>query len=182
MLGEGGVKSKLALLLGLLVFLSPITHHLSLVWAEDLTVVARVDKTEVRTDQTLRFSVTIAGPLRKAPKVKLTALDGFQILSSGTSQEFQLHKGRRRQAMTLTYRLAPPPPEPTHWDRLRWRWKARFMKRSRLRSRWSIGVWVRSRPRSLNCFEILNWKKGLSSNHVIHPRAALSRVQPRISP
>lgn len=78
--------------------------------AEDLTVVARVDKTEVRTDQTLRFSVTITGPLRKAPKVKLTALDGFQILSSGTSQEFQLHKGRRRQAMTLTYRLAPTTP------------------------------------------------------------------------
>ena len=78
--------------------------------AEDLTVVARVDKTEVRTDQTLRFSVTIAGPLRKAPKVKLTALDGFQILSRGTSQEFQLHNGRQRRAMTLTYRLAPTTP------------------------------------------------------------------------
>lgn len=80
---------------------------LSTAFAEEITVAARVDKTLIRADQRLRFSVTIAGPLHKPPAVELTEMDGFQVISTGQSQQLQASGRRIRQALTLIYTLAP---------------------------------------------------------------------------
>lgn len=76
----------------------------------ELSVAAQVDKSEVATGQPLLFSVTIAGQLQETPKVDLTSFEGFQIVATAQSQQIQIESGRIRQALTLTYTLAPTTP------------------------------------------------------------------------
>ena len=82
----------------------------ALVFAEDLNVGAQVDKTEVATGQALTFSIMISGPIKETPKVQLTSFQGFQVVSTGQSQQIQIQGGQTRQALTLTYTLAPTEP------------------------------------------------------------------------
>ena len=76
----------------------------------ELSVAAQVDKTEVATGQPLLFSITIAGQLQETPKVDLTSFEGFQIVATAQSQQIQIERGQMRQALTLTYTLAPTTP------------------------------------------------------------------------
>lgn len=78
--------------------------------AEELSIVAQVDKSQVQTGEPLLFSLTIAGSLKQAPKVRLNAFEGFQVLATGQSQQIQIENGRTRQSLTLTYTLAPLSP------------------------------------------------------------------------
>lgn len=75
--------------------------------AEDLSVGAQVDKTEVGTGEKFTFALTIAGPLRESPKIELSTFEGFQVVSTGQSQQLQMRAGQMRQTLTLTYTLAP---------------------------------------------------------------------------
>lgn len=82
-------------------------------WAangEDFHVGAHVDKTEVGTGDIVTFAVTIAGPLRESPRVELSTFEGFQVVSTGQSQQLQVRAGQMRQTLTLTYTLAPTTP------------------------------------------------------------------------
>ncbi len=80
------------------------------VFAEELRVGAQVDKSEISTGETLTFSVMIAGPMKETPKVQLTAFDGFQVVSTGQSQQIQIRPDQTQLALTLTYTLAPTQP------------------------------------------------------------------------
>jgi hypothetical protein len=78
--------------------------------AEDLNVVARVDKTEVAAGETLNFVVTIEGSIQATPRVQLTGFEGFQIVSTAQSQQLQVRPDEARLTLTLTYTLAPTIP------------------------------------------------------------------------
>lgn len=72
-----------------------------------MSVSAQVDKQEVREGETLVFAVQISGPFRQTPKLELTQLEGFEILSTGQSQQVQIQDGEVNQALVLTYTLIP---------------------------------------------------------------------------
>ena len=80
---------------------------LPLAFADQLSVQAQVDRSELKVGETLTFAVTIAGPIREPPKLELTSLEGFQVVSTGQSQQIQLRGKEIEQALTLTYVLAP---------------------------------------------------------------------------
>lgn len=61
-------------------------------------------------EEPLTFSVTIAGPIRTAPRVSLSSLEGFQVISTGQSQQTTIRGGRMQLAVTLHYVLAPTAP------------------------------------------------------------------------
>lgn len=73
---------------------------------EELTVEARVDKTEVSLGEKLLFSVVISGSIRRSPELEMEKLEGFEVVSTGQSQEVQIKGGRMRQTFVLTYTLA----------------------------------------------------------------------------
>jgi hypothetical protein len=77
---------------------------------EELRVGAQVDRTEVTTGQVLTYSITIAGPLKETPKVELNRFEGFQVVSTGQSQQIRVNQSQIEQALTLTYSLAPTEP------------------------------------------------------------------------
>lgn len=72
-----------------------------------LSVTAQVDKTEVRQNEKLIFSITIAGTRKTTPKVELASLTGFKILATGQNQRIQIREGQAQQALMLSYTLAP---------------------------------------------------------------------------
>jgi uncharacterized protein (DUF58 family) len=74
---------------------------------EELTVAAQVDKGEVKQGEVLTYSVTIAGSIQETPKVHLTAFEGFQVVSTGQSQQIQVAAGKAKLTLTLRYSLAP---------------------------------------------------------------------------
>lgn len=101
--GRGGVF----LFFCLLTLADPCSPLLTPVFCEELTVQASVNKTEVRSDQKLVYSIAIAGALAEPPKVQLSGFEGFRVISTGQSQELQIHRGKKRQALILSYTLAP---------------------------------------------------------------------------
>jgi uncharacterized protein (DUF58 family) len=101
------MRSLTFLLLGVLFSLNGLSHA---VWADpqaQVSVEARVDKTEVTQAETLVFSVSIAGALQASPKVTLANWEGFEVISTGQSQQIQMNAGQAMQALTLHYTLAP---------------------------------------------------------------------------
>ncbi len=75
--------------------------------AEELSVKAQVDRSELRQGEALNFSVTLTGPFRGTPRVDLGSLEGFRVLSTGQSQEVRMRGRRMMQMLTLTYVLTP---------------------------------------------------------------------------
>ena len=103
------VKQSLVLLLAGLSFWTA-----SAVLAEtdvpEIVVSSQVDKVQLTMDQPLVFSVTIAGSIRKTPKVEIATLEGFRVVSTGQSQRTQIRNGKTQMAVTLEYLLAPIEP------------------------------------------------------------------------
>lgn len=73
----------------------------------EITVSSAVDKVRLTVDEPLMFSVTIAGPITSTPRVSITSLEGFQVISTGQSQQVHLRGGQMQLAITLQYLLAP---------------------------------------------------------------------------
>lgn len=67
---------------------------------------AQVDKTEAAAGEKISFSVTITGIARGRPELELGSIEGFQVVSTGQSQEVQIKGGRMKQTFVLTYTLA----------------------------------------------------------------------------
>ena len=93
-------------LVGILLFASH-PDLLASAFADQLSVQAQVDRSELKVGETLTFAVTIGGPIREPPKLELTSLEGFQVVSTGQSQQIQMHGNEINQALPLTYVLAP---------------------------------------------------------------------------
>ena len=88
-------------------FITASLHPSAPAFADQLSVQAQVDRSEVKEGERLTFSVTITGPIRGTPKLQLGSLEGFQVVSTGQSQQIQMRGNEINQALTLTYVLAP---------------------------------------------------------------------------
>lgn len=92
-------------LAAVLVVLSGPVH------AEDeLTLQARVDKTEVAVGEKFLFSVTISGPMQGSPELKMGSFEGFEVVSTAQSQQVELRGRKMEQTLVLTYTLAAKAP------------------------------------------------------------------------
>ena len=82
----------------------------SAVEAPEIVVSSRVDKMRLAEGEPLTFSVTIAGPIKTTPRVTLSSLEGFQVMSTGQSQQVNIRGGQMQLSITLQYLLAPTAP------------------------------------------------------------------------
>ena len=94
-------------LVGILSLSFSLHSSASVFAADPLSVQAQVDRSEVKEGERLTFSVTITGPIRGTPKLHLGSLEGFQVVSTGRSQQIQMRGREISQALTLTYLLVP---------------------------------------------------------------------------
>ena len=76
----------------------------------DLAVSSRVDKMRVTVGDSLTFSVTIAGAIKTTPRVDVGSFKGFQLMTTGQSQEVNVRKGQMQLALTLQYLLLAEQP------------------------------------------------------------------------
>lgn len=70
-------------------------------------VKAGVSRSEVYEGETVEYFIEISGEAGRFPDLALPNLDGFQVYSSGTSQNIQWVNGRFSQAMRYNFRLVP---------------------------------------------------------------------------
>lgn len=89
-----------------LLWLSLLSSEGAPALAQEFTVQAQVDRTEVAPGEKLAFSVVIAGSVKTSPKVELGSFPGFDVLSSGQSHKLQVRAGQVEQSWTLTVTLA----------------------------------------------------------------------------
>jgi hypothetical protein len=91
--------------IGLLVtwwLLAPITYAQG-----GVSFTASVDKTTLSLDDQLALTCTVEGQMRSVPEPTLPSLEGFQVYSSGRSQQFSLINGQVSASVTFNYILQP---------------------------------------------------------------------------
>ena len=72
---------------------------------EEVSVSARVDRSEVPVGEKLLFEIVISGPIRETPKVQIEKLEGFKVVSTGQSQQVRVQSGKVSQTLLLSYTL-----------------------------------------------------------------------------
>ena len=91
--------------IGLLVtscLLVPIVHAQG-----EVSFTASVDKTTLSLDDQLTLTLTVEGQMHSVPEPALPSLEGFQVYSSGRSQQFSLINGQFSASVTFNYILRP---------------------------------------------------------------------------
>ena len=89
----------------MMVIAGPQFFPLPVSAAEEVSISARVDKSEVRQGETLTFGITLTGLDQETPKIRMGLLEGFKVVYTGQSQQVQVQAGKVNQAMTVTYTL-----------------------------------------------------------------------------
>ncbi len=92
-------KSVLSFLLVCLGLSSPA-------FAEDIQVLATVDRNQITLEDSLQLSITIQGT-QNTPPPELPSLPDFRVTSSGTSSSTQIINFKRSVSITHKYRLTP---------------------------------------------------------------------------
>ena len=75
-------------------------------FAEDIQVLATVDRNQITLEDSLQLSITIHGTQNTSPP-ELPSLPDFRITSSGTSSSTQIVNFKRSISITHKYRLTP---------------------------------------------------------------------------
>ncbi len=75
-------------------------------FAEDIQVLATVDRDQITLEDSLQLSITIQGT-QNTPPPELPSLPDFRITSSGTSSSMQIVNFKRSVSITHKYRLTP---------------------------------------------------------------------------
>ncbi len=68
---------------------------------------AQVDATEITTDDTVSFSLTLTTPDGSGPRLSLPTIDGFNVVSSQTVSQFGTVNGNSTASMRNVYALQP---------------------------------------------------------------------------
>jgi hypothetical protein len=68
---------------------------------------ASADKTTLSLDDQLTLTLTVEGQMRSVPEPRLPSLEGFQVYSSGRSQQFSFVNGQFSASVTFNYILRP---------------------------------------------------------------------------
>jgi len=75
-------------------------------FAEDIQVLATVDRNQITLEDSLQLSITIQGT-QNTPPPQLPSLPDFRVTSSGTSSSTQIVNFKRSISITHKYRLTP---------------------------------------------------------------------------
>jgi len=75
-------------------------------FAEDIQVLATVDRNQITLEDSLQLSITIQGT-QNTPPPELPSLPDFRVTSSGTSSSTQIINFKRSVSITHKYRLTP---------------------------------------------------------------------------
>ncbi|MCH8208329.1 MAG: protein BatD, partial [Nitrospinae bacterium] len=75
-------------------------------FAEDISVSARVNKTDLTLEDSIILSVIVRGA-KKSSRPQLPSLTDFRVQSRGTSSSFQIVNGKTTSSITYNYRLTP---------------------------------------------------------------------------
>lgn len=75
-------------------------------FAEDIQVLATVDRNQITLEDSLQLSITIQGT-QNTPPPELPSLPDFRVTSSGTSSSTQILNFKRSVSITHKYRLTP---------------------------------------------------------------------------
>jgi hypothetical protein len=89
-----------------LLFLLVYTGLSSPAFAEDIQVLATVDRNQITLEDSLQLSITIQGT-QNTPPPELPSLPDFRVTSSGTSSSTQIVNFKRSVSITHKYRLTP---------------------------------------------------------------------------
>jgi hypothetical protein len=73
----------------------------------DVSFIASVNKTTLSLDDQLTLTLTVEGQMRSVPEPTLPSLEGFQVYSSGRSQQFSLVNGQFSASVSFNYVLQP---------------------------------------------------------------------------
>jgi hypothetical protein len=76
------------------------------VFAEDIKVLATVDRNQITLEDSLKLSITIQGT-QNTPPPELPSLPDFRVTTSGTSSSTQIVNFKRSVSITHRYRLTP---------------------------------------------------------------------------
>jgi len=74
--------------------------------AEDISISAAVDKTELTLEDSVTLAVTIRG-VKNPPPIQLPPLPGFNVLTMGSSSSIQIINGVMASSVRHSYRLTP---------------------------------------------------------------------------
>ncbi|RLF35367.1 MAG: hypothetical protein DRM99_04765, partial [Thermoplasmata archaeon] len=83
-----------------MLFIAPI-------YAQDLKISARVSSKRVVLGEQLKFTISFEGGSLRLPHLKLPELPGFDIYSSGTSQNVSIINGKITSTFEYNYVLVP---------------------------------------------------------------------------
>lgn len=75
-------------------------------YAEDIRVLATVDRNSITLEDSLQLSITLQGT-QNTPPPELPSLPDFRVTSSGTSSSTQIINLKRSVSITYKYRLTP---------------------------------------------------------------------------
>jgi hypothetical protein len=75
-------------------------------FAEDIQVLATVDRNQITLEDSLQLSITIQGT-QNTPPPELPSLPDFRVITSGTSSSTQIVNFKRSVSITHKYRLTP---------------------------------------------------------------------------
>jgi hypothetical protein len=79
-----------------------------IVYAQDgVSFTASVNKTTLSLDDQLTLTLTVEGQMRSVPEPRLPSLEGFQVYSSGRSQQVSLVNGQFSASIAFNYILQP---------------------------------------------------------------------------
>ncbi len=92
-------KIFICLILGL--FLS------SSVSAQDISISADVDRSEISMDEQLTLTIVVSGNVSNIPKPGIPPMKGFNSYSSGRSQNISIINGQVNSSVTFSYMLMP---------------------------------------------------------------------------
>jgi len=73
----------------------------------DISFAATVDPTTISTDDQLTLTLTLQGPVQNVPEPRLPPLEGFEVYSSGRSQNISIINGQVSTSVSFNYIMRP---------------------------------------------------------------------------
>lgn len=80
---------------------------IGIVQAQQSPLTATVDRTSITTDDLLTLTVTVSGQENNMPRPEQPVLDGFNVVSSGTSSQMNIINGNMSVLQSTIYHLQP---------------------------------------------------------------------------
>ncbi len=85
-----------------------------IVYAADTTFTAGVDKNTVALDDTVQYTLTVAGQSGSVPKPDLPKFTNLSVVSQGQSSNFSFVNGQMSSSVSFVYTLGPEKTGPAH--------------------------------------------------------------------